>query len=90
MGATISARNVSLCCLPVVELCQDPVPAPFDSWTSAPWNPLNEVPLHQFLVPSVDEETKKRLAVLGNLVVPPQASLAAAVLSHVVQLHRAN
>ena len=46
-----------------------------DSWVNSTWNPRAEVSLDKFLVPTMDDQGKKRLAVLGNVVVPPQASI---------------
>ena len=42
-----------------------------DSWVNSTWNPRAEVSLDKLLVPAMDDQGKKRLAVLGNVVVPP-------------------
>lgn len=59
-----------------------------DSWVNSTWNPRAEVSLDKFLVPAMDDQGKKRLAVLGNVVVPPQASMGAAVLFRLAGLER--
>ena len=71
------------CLLIVLDLFQ--AVESFDAWSTAEWNPEAEVPMEDFLVQSISDEDKERLGVLGNVVVPPQASLAAAVLSTVVR-----
>lgn len=58
-----------------------------DWWVNRAWNPLAEVKLANLLVKEVDEETKSRLQVLGNIVVPAQAGFAAALLHGIWQLH---
>ena len=46
------------------------------------WMPLSKKPpVHQWLLPNMDEATKSRLKVAGNVVMPPMAYFAAMVLS---------
>ena len=59
-----------------------------DSWVNSTWNPRAEVSLNKFLVPTMDDQGKKRLAVLGNVVVPAQASMGAAVLLRLAGMER--
>ena len=59
-----------------------------DSWVNSTWNPRAEVSLDNFFVPTMDDQGKKRLAVLGNVVVPPQASMGAAVLFSLAGMER--
>ena len=46
-----------------------------------PWNPLNQVPMHEWLTHSHSEEDKCRLRAMGNIVVPYQGCLAGRVLA---------
>lgn len=46
-----------------------------------PWNPLNQVPIHEWLTHSHSEEDKCRLRAMGNIVVPYQGCLAGRVLA---------
>ena len=46
-----------------------------------PWNPLNQVPIHEWLTHSQSEEDKCRLRAMGNIVVPYQGRLAGKVLA---------
>ena len=59
-----------------------------DSWVNSTWNPRAEVSLDNFFVPTMDDQGKKRLAVLGNVVVPPQASMGPAVLFSLAGMER--
>ena len=61
---------------------------PINDGVFKPWNPLCETSLDKFLVDSHDEESKARLRVMGNVVIPPQAVAAFSVLARVFPLNR--
>lgn len=48
------------------------------------WNQLNEVPMSRWLAPHQTDSEQRRLHMLGNLVVPQQASLAFEILMGMV------
>lgn len=50
------------------------------------WNPMNKVPLHEWLLDSQTPQDKLRLGCMGNIVVPLQARQAGRVLSSVQPL----
>jgi len=66
-------------------LCQDL--HPLDAAVGSTWNAGNPVPLHRWLVPTMDEESRQRLKALGNIVILPQANLGMMALSHITSLH---
>ena len=70
------------CFVPVVAIWQD-ASGDMSNWPLARWNPRSELPLSRYLVPTLSEECRQRLHVLGNIVVPPQAAMAAALLTHI-------
>lgn len=61
--------------------------APINAGVFKPWNPLCETHLGRFLVDSHNEESKARLKVMGNVVIPPQAAAAVSVLARVFPLN---
>lgn len=59
---------------------------PLDHLVSAEWNPINRVPVKDWLEHNMDAESKLRMQTMGNMVVPMQASLGIAALSAVLKL----
>ena len=51
-----------------------------------PWNKFNQVPIHEWLLPSHSEEDKCRLKCMGNIVVPSQARMASKILARMEPL----
>lgn len=47
---------------------------------------MSRVKMENFLVKDLDQETKARIEILGNVVVPAQAGLAMTILSGVSNL----
>lgn len=58
-----------------------------DSWVRSPWNGGVSPPFESWLVDNVDEEEKRRIKACGNIVIPPQAGVGAAVLSETMHLN---
>jgi len=58
---------------------------PLDYWVGRDWNSGNEVPREKWLVDVLPQEVKSRLHCLGNIVVPAQASMGAAILSNILK-----
>jgi len=56
------------------------------NWPLSSWSPRSELPLSKYLVPTLSEEGKQRMKLLGNIVVPPQAAMAAALLTQLNSL----
>lgn len=56
------------------------------NWALSSWSPRSELPLSKYLVPTLSEEGKQRMKLLGNIVVPPQAAMAAALLTQLNSL----
>ena len=49
------------------------------------WNPRGSVPLHQWLVAKQEASDRRRLAMLGNIVIPQCARLALHIFVHQIQ-----
>ena len=62
-------------------------PPPLNMWLEKPWNLSGScLNMKDWLVSDYDAEARNRLQVMGNIVVPAQAALAAAVLAKVLRL----
>lgn len=61
------------------------VPA-LDHWVNQEWNVASRIGMEDWLDANQDEESKCRMKCLGNIVVPCQAQMGVAVLSHVLKL----
>ena len=59
---------------------------PLSEWAKTEWNTQSKIPFHSWLQPERSEEEKERLAAMGNLVVPRQASLGASILSKLLAM----
>jgi len=65
---------------------QDLTLQPINAIFQEPFNPLNSVPMHQWLTcEKPSEEDLQRFKILGNVVVPQCAQLASNILLHVAR-----
>ena len=60
---------------------------PINAAALKPWNPLCEVSFDKWLVDSHCAESKERIKMMGNIVIPPQAAAGMAVLARVIRLN---
>ena len=73
--------TLSLLILAIHLACQDVAPKPLCEFLPEKWNPLNEVPLTQWLLPNIpDGHYRARMKSLGNVVVPQTGDLAMTLL----------
>ena len=57
-----------------------------DFWKSdGGWNQSSQLPLEQWLDDTCDQESKQRMALLGNIVVPVQAGLGLSMLAEALR-----
>lgn len=57
-----------------------------DHWVNQEWNAGSKVCVEDWLDSNLDEESRCRMKSIGNIVVPCQAQMGVAVLSHVLKL----